>query len=143
MQWRTFQVKRSWLAPILIATLLIVALAGGAAAAVETETVHSYWRGLWWSIGLITTVGFIGEPPRSTAGAVLSTALMIGGFLLLGMVSASLAAVFVRDEERPRDAREEAAETEILTYLERLDERLARVEDRLAQVAHEDRRGNT
>jgi len=133
-RWR---VRRSWLLPVLLATLLLVALTAGAAAAVETDTVRSYWRGVWWSISLITTVGFIDQPPRTEAGAVLSVVLMVGGFLLLAMVSASLAALFVRDEERPRDAREEAAEEAMLASLDRLERRLAAVEQRLAALVGE------
>jgi len=97
--------NRSLVWPALTGTLVIVVVAAGAAAAIETDTVSSYWRGLWWSISLITTVGFIGQPPRTDAGAALSVVLMVVGFLLLATVSASLAAFFVREEERPRDAR--------------------------------------
>lgn len=127
------RVRRSWLLPILMVTILIVALAASAAAAIETDTVHSYWHGVWWSISLVTTVGFIGDPPRTGAGAVLSVTLMVGGFLLLAMVSASLAALFVKDEERPRDAREEVAAEEMLASLARLEARLASVEGQLSE----------
>ena len=131
----SWRVRRSWLLPIVISTLVLISLTAGAAAAIETNTVHSYWRGVWWSISLITTVGFIGEAPRTGAGAVLSALLMVGGFLLLAMVSASLAALFVRDEERPRDAREEEAEEAILSSLNRLEARLASVESQLSALS--------
>lgn len=111
---------------------MIALLAAAAAAAIETETVSSYWRGLWWSISLMTTVGFIGQPPRTEAGAALSVVLMVIGFLLLAMVSASFAAIFVREEERPRDAREASADEAILNSLEDLAARLASIEQRLA-----------
>ena len=120
---------------MLMATVVIVFVAAAAAAAIETDTVTSYWRGLWWSISLITTVGFIGEPPRTDAGAALSVVLMLVGFLLLAMVSASLAALFVREEERPRDTREAANETSILAVLERLESRLADIEGQLGSTA--------
>jgi len=128
--WR---VRRAWLWPAVFGTLVVIALSAAAAAATETNTVHTYWRGLWWSIALITTVGFIGEPPSTAAGAVLSVLLMVVGFLLLALVSASLAALFVGDEERPRDAREEAAERATLASLDRLEARLAAVESLLSQ----------
>ena len=81
----------------------------------------------------MTTVGFIGEPPETLAGALLSVVLMVMGFLLLAMVSASLAALFVREEEQPRETREDAAERAILEALARLDARLARLEARLGE----------
>lgn len=123
--------NRSLVWPALTGTLVIVVVAAGAAAAIETDTVSSYWRGLWWSISLITTVGFIGQPPRTDAGAALSVVLMVVGFLLLATVSASLAAFFVREEERPRDAREESAEDALLTSRKNLEARLASIEGRL------------
>lgn len=71
------------------------AMVAGAGAAFETETVGSYGRGLWWAVSLMTTVGFIGAPPRTTAGAVVSVILMLIGFLLLSLLSAALASLFV------------------------------------------------
>lgn len=123
---------RAWLWPAITGAFMIALLSAAAAAAIETATVSSYWRGLWWSISLITTVGFIGHPPRTAAGAALSVILMVIGFLLLAMVSASLAAIFVREEERPRDAREASADEAILNSLDDLATRLVAIERQLA-----------
>jgi voltage-gated potassium channel len=125
---RRIHVTLTWLWPALLAAGLLVLVAAGASAAFETNTVASYWRGLWWSLSLITTVGFIGEPPETVAGAVLSTCLMVFGFLLLAMVSASLAAMFVREEERPRDTREEATDQAIIEALTDVQRRLESIE---------------
>jgi hypothetical protein len=57
---------------------------------------------------------------------------MVLGFLLLAMVSASLAALFVREEERPHDDAEVAAGAAILEALERIEHRLAALEQRSA-----------
>jgi voltage-gated potassium channel Kch len=119
-----------WLVPALLSAVLLVVVAGAAAAAIETRTVSSFGRGLWWATSLITTVGFIGEPPETTAGVLLSAFLMVVGFLLLAMVSASLAALFVRQEERPVEAEEALADQRILQALERLEQRLASIEAR-------------
>lgn len=121
--------------PALLSAVVVVLAAAAGSAAVETRTVHSYWRGLWWSISLMTTVGFIGEPPETTAGRVLSAVLMVFGFLLLAMVSASLAALFVREEEQPREEREETTEAALLAALTDVQHRLAAIEQRLAAVA--------
>jgi len=128
-RWR---IRRSWLWPSLLSAVVAVLVAAGAAAAIETDSVTSYWRGLWWSISLITTVGFLGDPPKTPAGAALSVVLMVLGFLLLAMVSASLAAFFVSDEVKPRDAREQASDAAVLAMLGRLEQRL----DALDEVLH-------
>jgi hypothetical protein len=53
---------------------LIVLLSGGGFAALESDTVSTYWGGVWWALSLMTTVGFIGEKPETVAGRVSSTA---------------------------------------------------------------------
>ncbi len=125
---RRLPIASRWLVPVLLSAVLMVIVAGAAATAIETRTVSSFGRGLWWATSLITTVGFIGEPPETTAGVLLSGFLMIVGFLLLAMVSASLAALFVRQEERPVEAEEALVDQRILDALERLEQRLAAIE---------------
>lgn len=120
--------RRRWsLVGLLVGGFLLLAGAG-AAAALEADTVGSYWRGLWWATSLMTTVGFVGRPPTSAAGAVLSAVLMIAGFLLLSLVSASLASAFVRESEAEFEHREQAADEEMLRQLERIASRLDALE---------------
>lgn len=125
--------RATWVWPALFGAIIVVLLTAGASAAIETRTVTSYWYGLWWSVSLITTVGFIGEPPDTTAGAVLSAILMVFGFLLLAMVSAALAALFVSAEEQPHDRRDEANEQAILAALASLERRLTDIETLLGR----------
>jgi voltage-gated potassium channel Kch len=129
---RRIPISSAWLVPALLSAVLTVVVAGAAAAAIETRTVSSFGRGLWWATSLITTVGFIGEPPETTAGALLSVLLMVVGFVLLAMVSASLAALFVRQDERPFQAGETSADQQILDTLERLEQRLTAIEERMS-----------
>ncbi len=128
---RHIRIAPTWLVPALLIAVVLTLVSGSAVAAIETNTVSNYWRGLWWAVSLITTVGFVGEPPETTTGAILSVILMILGFLLLAMVSASLAAMFVREEEEPRETREVAADAAILAALERVERRLDDLESRL------------
>lgn len=123
-------ITSAWLLPVALFTVLLVIVSGAAAAAIETDTVGSFGRGLWWAVSLVTTVGFIGDPPNTTAGAVLSVVLMVFGFLLLAMVSASLAALFVREEEAPYEEAQESASEEILAVLRQLEARLDALERR-------------
>lgn len=113
--------------PSLAAAAALVLAVAGAAAAVETDTVASYPRGLWWSLSLMTTVGFVGAPPSTTLGAILSVVLMVAGFFLLAMVSAALASLFVRDDERGFEDRETEATARLLEHVERLRSELAEV----------------
>ena len=126
-RWRMGLGSR-WLVAVVLVAVLTVAVAAAAAAAVESRTVSTYARGVWWAISLVTTVGFIGEPPETGLGAALSAFLMVLGFLLLATVSASLAALFVSDEEVPREEREESALRGPPATLVSIEERLDRIE---------------
>lgn len=123
--------SRKWLRPgLLIGTAMLV-LGGGAGAAFESDTVGSYWRGLWWAISLMTTVGFVGKPPQTLGGALISVVLMLTGFLLLSLVSASMASLFVRADEQPTQQRDAAVDQQILESLAVLLARLDALETRV------------
>lgn len=109
-------------------------LGGGGLAALETDTVGSYWDGVWWALSLMTTVGFTGGVPATLAGKLLSALLMVVGFAVLAMSTAAIASLFVREDERPEDEREWEFERKALAELEALSRRLERMEDRLAGV---------
>jgi hypothetical protein len=119
-------------------SMVVVATGAGAAAAFETDTVESYWGGLWWAISLLTTVGFVGAPPRTGAGQVASVALMLTGFALLSMLSAALASLFVREDEEPIERRTQVDVEQVHEALRAIDERLARLERSLPAAGPDD-----
>jgi len=131
---RRFPITSAWLAPVVLSAVGMVVVSAAAAAAIETRTVSSFGRGLWWATSLITTVGFIGEPPETTAGALLSAVLMVIGFLVLAMISASLAALFVREEELPLLEQESSGDRQVLDALDRLEQRLRTIEERMRSI---------
>lgn len=122
------RIRRRWVLPGVLAALLVLVIGAGAGAAFEADTVSNYWQGLWWALSLMTTVGFINGPPHTVLGAVTSGVLMIAGFLLLSLISASLAALFVREDEEPAERGERDRDTEILALLHRIEQRLEDLE---------------
>ncbi len=120
--------RTAWVRPALVAAGLVLLIGAGAGAAFESDTVGSYWNGLWWAVALMTTVGFIGGAPTSVVGALASVVLMVAGFLLLSLVSARLASLFVREDEEPAEERESAADLEILALLGEIKQRLETLE---------------
>ncbi|QNN54196.1 potassium channel family protein [Nocardioides mesophilus] len=127
------RIRRSWLGPMLVVALALIGLSAGAVASLETGTVGSFWKGLWWATSLMTTVGFIGEQPETVAGALVSVALMLSGFVLLAWVSAALASLFVKEDTDPFEAGERRADEEILAQLRLLSDRMAELESRLGR----------
>lgn len=112
--------RRAWLRFILpLAGVVVVAGAGGLAA-FATDTTESYWDGIWWSISLITTVGWSGKPPTTLVGHLIATVTMLTGFLLLALVTATIASLLVREDEEPLERAELRAEAQILQELRSL-----------------------
>jgi len=123
--------RRSVTLPGVMIAMTVLLVGAGAVAAFESRTVGSYWEGLWWALGLMTTVGFVEGSPETVGGAVTSSVLMVAGFLLLSLISAALASLFVREDEEPVEEREEAVEKQILERLEAIERRLEGLDQRL------------
>ena len=105
-----------YLAPLAVAIIL---LGGGGFAALETDTVESFWEGVWWSITLAATVGFV-DTPTTVGGKLLSASISVIGFILLAITTAAVASFFVREDEEPQDRRTQAFEDEVLAELKSL-----------------------
>lgn len=130
---------RRWVRYLLPIAALVVVLAGGGFAALETDSVTSFGDGVWWALSLVTTVGFIGASPVTTAGRVLAGALMLFGFALLSVVTAALASFLVREDEAPIERREATFEGSAIDELRAMNQRLERIERRLGEGSDEGR----
>ena len=70
--------------------------------AVESSNIKTFADGLWWAVTTVTTVGYGDRYPTTTEGRLLAVILMIMGISLVGVITASVAAWFVKmnqDEE--------------------------------------------
>lgn len=105
-------------------------MAGGGFAALESDTVESFWEGVWWALSLMTTVGFIGGEPATVVGRLLSAILMVMGFTLLALTTAAVASLFVREDEMPEERALRTFEESVLAELREVRERLERLESR-------------
>jgi voltage-gated potassium channel len=64
-------------------------------------TITTFRDAVWWAIVTTTTVGYGDYTPVTAAGRVIATAVMVVGVGLIGTVSASVAAWFVRRHSQP------------------------------------------
>jgi voltage-gated potassium channel len=62
----------------------------------ESSNIHNFGDGLWWAISTVTTVGYGDRYPTTTEGRFLAVALMMMGISLVGVITASVAAWFVK-----------------------------------------------
>jgi voltage-gated potassium channel len=63
---------------------------------VEGSNIKTFSDGLWWAITTVTTVGYGDRFPTTTEGRLLAVLLMITGISLVGVITASVAAWFVK-----------------------------------------------
>jgi voltage-gated potassium channel len=63
---------------------------------VEGSNIKNFGDGLWWAITTVTTVGYGDRYPTTTEGRFLAVLLMIMGISLVGAITASVAAWFVK-----------------------------------------------
>ena len=64
--------------------------------AIEGSNIKNFGDGLWWAITTVTTVGYGDKFPTTTEGKFLAVGLMIVGISLMGVITASVAAWFVK-----------------------------------------------
>ena len=125
-----FAARRS-LRYLIPSAAVVILLAGGGFAALETDTVESYWEGVWWALSLMTTVGFANGAPHSLPGKMLAGAVMVFGFVLLALTTAAIASLFVREDEESETARLRTFEQNAMVELRQLHDRLDRIESQL------------
>lgn len=63
---------------------------------VEGSNIKTFSDGLWWAVTTVTTVGYGDRYPTTTEGRFLAVLLMITGISLVGVITASVAAWFVK-----------------------------------------------
>lgn len=63
---------------------------------VEGSNIKTFSDGLWWAVTTVTTVGYGDRYPTTTEGRMLAVLLMVTGISLVGVITASVAAWFVK-----------------------------------------------
>jgi len=76
--------------------------------AVEGSNIKTFSDGLWWAVTTVTTVGYGDRYPTTTEGRLLAVLLMITGISLVGVITASVAAWFVKLSQDDTGQREKS-----------------------------------
>lgn len=122
-----------------LAALTAVLVVAAAVGVHETDPSRfpTPWRGLWWAVVTVTTVGYGDTFPTSPLGRVVGGLLMIVGIGFLGLATAAIASHFVHTDatesrKQTADSRDAllAGQERILAELEQIDGRLAALERR-------------
>jgi voltage-gated potassium channel len=112
---------------VLLASIVFFALAGLALAFERNAgeaNIRTLGDALWWSMATATTVGYGDRFPVTTEGRTIAVLLMFLGVGLFSLVTASIAATFVK----PATEKQEATLEDVLQRLEEMEARLLAVQ---------------
>ncbi len=140
--------SRHHLGSTLIASFFIIIMAGTIMSVIDPN-VDTPFDGIWWAWVTVTTVGYGDIVPGSTVGRLFGSILILMGFALATLLTASFAAFFMAEEEKDMlDAEAEnikklaIIETRLMTLESKLDallkmeQRLARQDDQRQDSGH-------
>jgi voltage-gated potassium channel len=97
----------------------------------EGSNIHSYPDALWWAIVTVTTVGYGDRYPTTEGGRVVAVVLMLLGISLIGVLTATIASVFVKEHTDASKEEFKKGHADLGQQLSVISERLADVERRL------------
>ncbi len=120
--------RRRNLPYIAALTLLLVVVTGIAVHETDPGRFPNPWRGLWFAIVTVTTVGYGDTFPTSTLGRAVAAFLMVVGIGFLGLATAAIAGHFVNQDADDKHRESTDRQEQILAELKRVHERLDRLE---------------
>jgi voltage-gated potassium channel len=95
------------------------------------SNIHSYPDALWWAIVTVTTVGYGDRYPTTEGGRIVAVVLMLLGISLIGVLTATIASVFVKEHTDANKEEYKRGHADLGQQLSVISERLADVERRL------------
>jgi voltage-gated potassium channel len=116
-------------------TVIVTVISGVAMRWVDQTDFDSIWDGLWWAVQTVTTVGYGDAVPKTPAGQILATVVMLTGIGFIAVVTAAITAAFIESARRrlaaeALDPLDDPAEDQILHKLDEILARLDRLENR-------------
>ena len=94
----------------------------------QDSSIQGIFRGMWWAITTVTTVGYGDLYPESDTGRILATAVMIIGIGFVAILTANIASYFVeKDKNKENEDQDEKDENKLI--LERLDELSKKIDE--------------
>jgi voltage-gated potassium channel len=99
------------------------------------SNIHSYPDALWWAIVTVTTVGYGDRYPTTEGGRAVAVILMLVGIGLIGVLTATVASVFVKEHTDANRQEYQKGHADLGQRLSVISERLADVERRLGATS--------
>ena len=123
---------------IVVATAVVVVTSGLAMRVLDHEEYPSIWRGMWWALQTVTTVGYGDVTPMHTSGRVVAAFVMLEGIAFVAIIVAAITSTFVaranRESGQADTEHEQSDEERINARFDDLVARLDRVEGMLSRL---------
>ena len=118
---------------ILTVAMILVLIAGALARLAEPDVFTSLGLAYWWAITTVTTVGYGDVVPKDPAGRVVGALLMLTGLSLIPTLTSVIVSTLIskRTQEQTRQLSDELVKS--TDSLQRIEERLARMEGGAAE----------
>jgi len=124
---------------IVLATATVVVGSGVLIRLFDHDEYPNIWRGMWWALQTVTTVGYGDVTPTHTSGRIVATFVMLQGIAFVTILIAAITSTFVARAEREREQAEDEtdqSEERIDARFDDLAARLERVEALLARLTN-------
>jgi voltage-gated potassium channel len=115
---------------IVAIAIVLVLIAGLLERLVEPETFNSIGLAYWWAVTTVTTVGYGDVVPETAGGRIVAAILMLTGLALIPTLTSVIVSTLLYKMRRSEQERIEELEGEQAAALARIEERLARIEQR-------------
>jgi voltage-gated potassium channel Kch len=114
---------------IVLATALIVVVSGALMRVLDHREYPNIFRGIWWALQTVTTVGYGDVTPQAPIGRVVAAFVMLQGIALIAIVTAAVTSTFIERAAEARRASEEVEDEQEAEHIEaRFDDLAARLE---------------
>lgn len=85
---------------LTLVTLLATIAGGILMYFADHQTFPTVWRGLWWAVQTVTTVGYGDVVPRTIFGRLVATFVMLSGIAFISVFTAIVTATFIESARR-------------------------------------------
>jgi len=106
----------------------------------DHDEYPNIWRGMWWALQTVTTVGYGDVTPTRTSGRIVAAFVMLEGIAFLAILIAAITSTFVaraeREIEKAEAKADQSGEERIDARFDDLAARLDRVEAMLARLTN-------
>jgi voltage-gated potassium channel len=127
---KTLTARRA--AGIIVSITITVTIIGGVLMHfTDKKTFPNVGDGFWWAVQTITTVGYGDIVPKSTAGRLVASLVMLVGIGFLTVITASITSTFIETTRRRLEGTTTAALT---AKLDQIGARLDAIEANLTDI---------